>query len=45
MCASACSGNVKDLIVPTGMTGGQFASEQPDSKESIMSVLNLSMAT
>lgn len=45
MCASACSGNVKGLIVPTGMTGGQFASEQPDSKESIMPVLNLSVAT
>lgn len=39
------SGNVNGLIVPTVMTEGQFASEQPDSKETIMPVLDLSVLT
>lgn len=39
------SGNVKGLIVPTGLTERQFASEQPDSKEIIMPVLDLSVPT
>lgn len=38
--------NVNGLIVPsTVKTEGQFASEQPDSKETIMPVLDLSVLT
>lgn len=39
------SGNVKGLIVPTGLTERQFTSEPPDSKEIIMPVLDLSVPT